>query len=428
MNTDLTTENNHHWKRPFFTIWSGQALSLFGSQLVQFALIWYITDSTGSATALSIGSLVGLLPQVFLSPFIGVLVDRWNRRRIMIVADIFIALVTLVLALLFAMHVIKLWHIYLIMFIRAVGGGFHRPAMTASTSLMVPKEHLTRVQGLNQMLNGGLNIVSAPLGALLIKLISTQGIIAIDVVTALIAVLPLTFIAIPQPKPTSESLAHKLSMFAEMKEGFQYVLGWRGLLIISGIATLLNFLLSPAFSLLPILVTGHFQGDVIDLGWVEFAFGVGVVSGGLGLSAWGGFKRRILTSILGIMGIGLGTLTLGMIPGEYLSIAMAATLFVGLAQPITNGSLGAIMQAVVDPAKQGRVFTMATSLAAAMTPVGLIIAGPVSDRFGVQTWFIVGGISCLIMAFLMFLTPSVMNIEGLPQKQEGTSQPTAPEE
>ncbi len=420
MDTDPTTENNHRWKRPFFTVWSGQALSLFGSQLVQFALIWYITDTTGSAIALSIGSLVGLLPQVFLSPFIGVLVDRWNRRRIMIVADILIALVTLVLALLLATNVIKLWHIYLVMFARAVGGGFHRPAMTASTSLMVPKEHLTRVQGLNQILNGGLYIVSAPLGALLIKLISTQGIIGIDVVTALIAVLPLTFIPIPQPEPTSESLAEKLTMFAEMKEGFQYVLGWRGLLIITGTATLLNFLLSPAFSLLPILVTGHFQGSVTDLGWVEFAFGVGVVAGGLGLSAWGGFKRRILTSILGIAGIGLGTLALGMVPSGFLSIAMVATLFVGLAQPITNGSLGAIMQAVVDPAKQGRVFTMTNSLAAAMTPVGLIIAGPLSDRFGVQTWFIVGGFSCIAMAFLMFFTPTVMNIETKPSEQTET--------
>lgn len=421
MNTDLNAKVKNHWKRPFFTIWSGQALSLFGSQLVQFALIWYITDTTGSATALSIGTLVGLLPQVFLSPFIGVLIDRWNRRRIMIVADTLIALVTLVLALLFATNVIKLWHIYLVMFVRAVGGGFHRPAMTASTSLMVPKEHLTRVQGLNQMLNGGLNIVSAPLGALLIKLISTQGIIGIDVVTALIAVLPLTFIPIPQPEPSSESLAQKLSMFAEMKEGFRYVLGWRGLWIITGTATLLNFLLAPAFSLLPILVTGHFQGSVIDLGWVEFAFGVGVVAGGLGLSAWGGFKRRILTSILGIVGIGLGTLALGTIPGAFLSLAMVATLFVGLAQPITNGTLGAIMQAVVDPAKQGRVFTMTNSLAAAMTPVGLIIAGPLSDQFGVQTWFIVGGISCIAMAFLMFLTPSVMNIETKASEMAETS-------
>jgi DHA3 family macrolide efflux protein-like MFS transporter len=134
-----------NWKSRFFTIWFGQAFSLLGSQLVQFALIWYLTQKTGSATTLALASLVGLLPTVLFSPIIGTLVDRWNRRLIMIVADAFIVVATIGLAVLFALNVIDVWHIYLLMFLRAIGGSFHQSAMGASTVLLVPKEQLTRV-------------------------------------------------------------------------------------------------------------------------------------------------------------------------------------------------------------------------------------------------------------------------------------------
>ena len=139
-------------------------MSILGSQLVQFALIWHLSVRTGSATVLAIASLVGLLPQVVLGPLVGTLVDRWNRRWIMLVADSIIALATIVLAVLFALDAVAIWHIYVVMFIRSLAGGFHGNAMSASTSLMVPVEDLTRIQGVNHMLNGGLNVVSAPLG------------------------------------------------------------------------------------------------------------------------------------------------------------------------------------------------------------------------------------------------------------------------
>ena len=174
--------------RPFYTLWVGQAFSLLGSQLVQFALIWWLTQQTGSATVLALASMVGLVPQVALGPFVGPLVDRWNRKRTMILADAVVALATLALAILFWLGIVEIWHVYVILFIRALGGTFHNPAMTASTSLIVPPEHLTRIQGINQMLNGGLNIISAPLGALLLQLLPIQGVLLIDLVTAFLAI------------------------------------------------------------------------------------------------------------------------------------------------------------------------------------------------------------------------------------------------
>ena len=165
MARQFTEAENPTWKRTFFPIWGGQAASLLGSQVVQFALIWYLTIQTASATVLATASIFEFLPSVFLSPFIGTLVDRWNRRRIMIVADTLVALATLVLVVLFWMDVIEIGYIYAIIFVRAVAGRFHGPAMGASTALMVPVEQMTRIQGLNQTLQGGLNLIAAPLGA-----------------------------------------------------------------------------------------------------------------------------------------------------------------------------------------------------------------------------------------------------------------------
>src|SRR5215207_6954279 len=191
---------NQNWAIRFFPLWAGQALSLLGSQLVQFAIIWYLTRETNSATTLAIASMMGLLPQVLLSPFIGTWVDRGNRRLLLIVADSTVAAATLVLAVLFAADVIQVWHIYFALFIRAVAGGFHQSAFGASVVLLVPKEHLSRVQGFDQALYGGLNIVSAPLGAYLLSVLPMQGILGIDVATALLAMSILLFVQIPQPE------------------------------------------------------------------------------------------------------------------------------------------------------------------------------------------------------------------------------------
>jgi DHA3 family macrolide efflux protein-like MFS transporter len=152
---------NNNWSVRFFTLWIGQALSLLGSQLVQFAIIWYLTQKTNSATTLAIASMMGLLPQVLLSPFIGTWVDRGNRRFILIAADATVAAVTLVLSILFSTGVVQTWHIYLALFIRVVAGGFHQSAFGASVVLLVPKEHLARIQGFNQALHGGLNHLRA---------------------------------------------------------------------------------------------------------------------------------------------------------------------------------------------------------------------------------------------------------------------------
>ena len=395
----------------FFILWSGQAVSLLGSQLVQFALIWWLTQETKSATILAMASMVGLLPQVVLGPFIGALVDRWNRRQIMLVADSVVALASLVLAILFVSGNVLIWQVFLIMFIRSIGGGFHGPAMVASTSLMVPSEHLTRIQGLNQTMNGGLNIISAPLGAILLELMPIEGILGIDVITAIFAIVPLFFVSIPQPETSKGDGESTSTVLEEVRIGFRYMLGFPGLMAIAIMAVLINMLLTPAFSLMPILVTDHFGGEVLHLGGIQSAMGVGVVLGGVVLGAWGGFKRRMLTSISGLLVLGLAVLTIGLIPASMFSVATVAMFFVGAMMPIVNGPIMAVLQVTVTPDMQGRVFTLLQSAAGAMSPVGLAIAGPIADWLGVQTWYIAGGIVCFLMGVVGFFLPAVAHIE-----------------
>ncbi|MBX3056223.1 MAG: MFS transporter [Anaerolineae bacterium] len=410
-----TTTENRKSLRPFFTLWGGQAVSLFGSQMVQFALIWWLTKATGSATILAAASLVGLLPQVLLGPFAGVLVDRWPRRWVMFVADSLVALASLVLAYLFWSGAVEIWHVFALLFVRALGGAFHWPAMQASTPLMVPAEQLTRIQGLNQMLQGGMSIVAAPLGALLVSVLAMPALLMIDVTTALFAIVPLLFIVVPQPKKIDTAVAadgtHKTSFWTDMRLGFRYILSWPAVLMLMGMAMLINFLLTPLAALQPLLITQHFQGEAIHLGVLEAAFGLGIVAGGILLGVWGGFQKRVYTSLVGLVGLGIGIFLLGLAPATMFWLAVGSALLAGSMISLTNGPLMAILQAIVDPAMQGRVFTLLNSAAMAMSPLSLIVAGPFADAFGVRTWFMMGGVLTLVVALTGFVNRPLLGIE-----------------
>ncbi|MCC6500660.1 MAG: MFS transporter [Anaerolineales bacterium] len=403
-----------NWAPRFFTVWTGQAFSLFGSQLVQFALVWWLTKETGSATVLATATTVALLPQIVIGPFAGALVDRWSRRLIMIAADSSIALATLLLFYLFASDQVQIWHIFALMAVRSLGGAFHGPAMTASTSLMAPAKHLARIAGANQTLQGLLSIFAPPLGALLLELLSTQHVLLIDIGTAALAILPLFFIPIPQPARKAQQAndeTEKTSYLRDLREGFIYIIKWKGLLGLIILAMLLNFLIVPASSLLPLLISKIFNGGAAELGWAESLLGIGMIAGGILLSIWGGFKRRIITTLVGIIGIGLGVALAGFIPANKFPYLLVVTFFLGFMQVFANGPLMAIMQATVTPDKQGRVFSLLWAGATAMMPLSLLIAGPLSDAFGIRFWYIFGGIACILMTIIAFFIPPIIHIE-----------------
>lgn len=402
-----------NWKAPFFTIWTGQTFSLVGSQIVQFALVWYLTEQTGSATVLATATLAAMLPMIVFGPFAGALVDRWNRRLVMIAADGAVALASLWLAYMFWSDAVQVWQVYLIMFVRGLGGSFHWPAMQASTTLMVPDRHLTRVAGMNQTLNGALNIVGPPLGALAMSLMPLAGVMLLDVGTALLAITPLCFVRIPQPPRWQPAQAGEArpSLLADVRQAARYIWGWPGLLALIGMALVVKLALTPAFALLPLLVNQYFGGDAGQLALMEAVFGVGVVVGGLSLSIWGGFRRRVHTLLAGLLVLGAGFLVLGLTPATLFALAIGAVLLVGLAIPLLDGPLMAIMQASVAPNMQGRVFMLMASLISLTSPVGLAIAGPVSDSIGLHVWYLVTALVCLAIGVAGFFLPAMINIE-----------------
>jgi DHA3 family macrolide efflux protein-like MFS transporter len=400
--------------RPFFAVWTGQVFSLLGSELVQFALVWWLTTTTGSAMVLVLATMMAVLPRVFISPIAGALVDRWNRRLVMMLADSLSAVAVVVLAVLFALDAVQLWHVYVVMFVRAACGAFHWPAMQASTTLMVPEQHLARVAGLNQALQGLGSIVAPPLGALLLQVLPMQGVLAVDVVTALLAISPLFFVHIPQPERTKAATqASRPSVVGDLREALRFLRDWPGILMIIAIAVLVNALIFPALSLQPLLVTEHFGGDVLQLAWLQSAFGVGMVAGGVTLGVWGGFKRRSLTGLLALALNGIGLVVIGLAPADAFPVAVGAMFFAWFMNPIANGALMAVLQVIVPPDMQGRVFTLLQSAAGAMIPLGLVIAGPLAEVLGVQIWFLVAGVAMAVMGIGALFVPAITRLDDM---------------
>jgi DHA3 family macrolide efflux protein-like MFS transporter len=401
-----------HWQRPFLTIWGGQVFSILGSNLVNFALVWWLTTKTGSAAVLATSTIVLYLPRIFLGPFIGALVDRWNRRLIMIVADGFVASGVLVLAYLFWRGSIQIWHVYVIMAMRSLGGTFHFPAMYSSTSLMVPEKHLSRVAGLNQIIDGGMSVIGPPLGALLLGLFPIYGVLAVDIITALLAILPLLFTFIPQPESTKAGeMITPRSLLGDIKAGFIYIFSWKGMAILLALSIIANFLFAPIGSFLPLLVTQYFAGDVWHYSSVEAIFGIGMVSGGLLLSVWGGFKRRVVSILAGFIGMGAGMLLVGFAPQAAFGMAVVGMFFSGFANTFSNGVAYALIQSVIDPAMQGRMFTTIMSVNSVMSPLALAIATPLVERYGVHFWYVLAPALIVLCGSVACLIPAVVKIE-----------------
>jgi DHA3 family macrolide efflux protein-like MFS transporter len=280
--------------------------------------------------------------------------------------------------------------------------------MQASTPLIVPEAYLVRVAGMNEALSGVIYIVASPLAAWLLSVLSIQGILAIDVVTALLAITTLFFTHIPQPERTPEKRAR---FFGDLGEGARYLSSQRGLLWMVAIDALKRFATLPPFMMLPLLVTRHFGGGAQELGWLQSAYGLGYVSGGLILGVWGGFRRRIVTALLGLFGYGLSMLAMGAAPANSYWLAVAGYLGIGGMLVIYNGSIAALLQSCVPPEMQGRVISLKRSAEKMIIPLGLLASGPLADAIDVRLLFVAGGIVCFLCGTAWVSTPIIMRLE-----------------
>ena len=399
------------WKPRFFAIWLGQASSLVGSALTQFVLIWWITQTVGTAQALSLAGMMALLPQAVFGPIGGIIADRWNRRLIMISSDLISAISMVILIVLFATEQIQLWHIYTLMFLRSTMQAFQSPAATASTSQLVPPDWLTRAAGMNQIILGLMSVAAAPLGALAMSLFSLEGALMIDVVTALLAITPLLFYKVPQTRQAAEDQA---SMWHDFRSGFSMILRHRGLTLMYGLTLLMVAVLIPTFVLTPLLIQQEFGGGVERVALMEGMGGLGMLIGGLMISIIQFSMRRIVLVLvmfaLSSAMVGLA----GLVPSSLFWVAVVLWFISGVTYTIGNAPIIAIVQTIVPNQMQGRALSLYSTMIGLAGPLTLPLTGPLSELIGIRMIFIGGGFIAALVCCLAFLSSSILQIEQTP--------------
>lgn len=409
-NGQTVLPENTHWRPRFFSIWTGQALSLAGSSLTQFVLMWWITETTGSVSALSIAAAAGLLPIALFGPLGGALADRWSRRTIMILADAITAACMLILVALFATGTIQLWQIYLLMFVRATMQAFQQPAAMASTPNLVPESWIQRVAGMNQALQGVMTIASAPLGALALAFLPFQGALMIDVVTAIIGITPLFFYAIPQPRALPN--AEATSIMTDMREGGRYLVSRRGLLILYAVTGLVVLTVMPTFALTPLLVKEHFNGGINQVAIMEGMTGVGIILGGVLAGSRIFFKRRIVAVMVSFAMSCAAVALTAAAPSNWFWLGVFWWFVSGVTYSTGNAPMMALLQITVPNMLLGRVLSLLNVVWGIAGPVGLMIAGPLGEVIGVRGLYILGGtLSALVCIVALFTSPSLRKIE-----------------
>ncbi|MFQ5555158.1 MAG: MFS transporter, partial [Acidimicrobiia bacterium] len=362
--------------RTFYTVWTGQLVSLVGTSLTGFGLAIFVFLETGSATQLSLILLAGQLPQILVTPFAGAIVDRWDRRWAMLLADSGAGVGTMLIAFLVIADRLEIWHLVVILSFSGVFQAFQWPAYSAATTLLVPKERYASAAGLVQLAEGLAQVAAPAIAGVLLAVGGLAAIIVIDVATFLFAIATLLVVRFPAPKVSAAGAEGKGSLWTETKFGFRYLRQRSGLMALLAYFAVLNLI----FGFLGVVVFPLILGFASEqaMGTIFSIAAVGMVAGSLVMSAWGGPKRLILGVIGGDLLLSVGLIGAGLRPNVVL--VTIAAFFGFFAIPIANSSSQAIWQRKVDPDVQGRVFAVRRMLAQITGPLALIAAGPLLDR------------------------------------------------
>jgi DHA3 family macrolide efflux protein-like MFS transporter len=380
------------WKKPFITIYIGQAFSILGSAAAQFAIIWWLTVKTESAITLTVAMIISFLPNIFIGPFAGVIVDRYNRRTIMILADGFVALSSAFLAVAFLLNPeLPTLYIYLALFMRSLGGVFHGPAMQAAIPMLVPADKLMQAGGWGQMIQSLSSMLGPVLGAALMGFMPIYAIMLIDIVGAAFAVICLMFVHVPDLPRTAE----RPHLFADMKLGFVAIWENKPLRAMFVPIMILNLLFSPLGALFPLLVRVHYHGEAFHNSIVEFAFSGGMLVASAILGAWGGAKRRFLMMTIGMLVMGVTCAIGGLLPAEGFWIFCAGCFILGGSGTFGNVPAMAYIQETTAPEVMGKVMSLIMMSMTVAMPVSLLVAGPVSEVIGINNWFLWSGVGLL---------------------------------
>jgi MFS family permease len=362
----------------FTIVWLGQLISVLATNMTAFAQSIWVYQKTGSVTALALVQVFFIVPFLLLSPIAGVMVDRYNRKLMMMISDAVAILPTLGLLVLSALGRLEIWHFYVAAALQGIGNTFQWPAYSAAISVMVPKEQLGRANGMMSLIEVGPNVFAPILAGALLPLIQFTGILAIDVTTFFIAIFALLIVFVPQPPRTAAGHEAQGSMLQEAKYGFTYIFKRPSLLGLQLLFFGGNLFAGIAMTAVVPMVLARSGNNSLALATVESAGAIAAVIGGVLMSAWGGFKRRSYGVIFGWMISALGLAVLGL--GQMLPVWIAAFAFAMLWGPLINGSNQALWQSKVAPDVQGRVFSARRLIAWFSNPISPLIAGLLADR------------------------------------------------
>ncbi|HOA86114.1 MAG: MFS transporter [Microbacteriaceae bacterium] len=410
-----------HWLRSVILFMSGQMVSMLGSMIVQFAVMWYMTIVYQSGLIIAVVAVVGFLPQAIISIFGGVWADRHNRKRLVIGADAAIALSTLALALIILSGFDAVWLIFLTLAVRSAGTGVQMPAASSMVPQITPRRHLMRVNGLMQSVNASMALLAPALAGAVFGLAAAAAadgsgapppasvlvpIFMIDVVTAVFGIGLLAMIRVPTlARAEGEADA---GYFADLIGGVRYIAGHgfvRWLLFVY--AGLFILIVAPA-NLTPLMLVRSFGGteseDVLHLAVLEVAYSAGLVLGGIVIAMWGGLRNRLLLIVLAAFGFGTLSIGLGLSPSLLVFFACMAVL--GVVSPFFGTSAMTLLQETVEPSRQGRVFGFVGIVTALAMPFGMAVFGPLADVISVELLLVSAGLLTFVVMGLALVLPA----------------------
>ncbi|MDX9811218.1 MAG: MFS transporter [Bacteroidales bacterium] len=400
------------WRKTFAFIWTGQLFSTLSSSMVSFAVIFWLSIKTGSAEVLAFATIASLLPQLVLGLFTGVLVDRWNRKRTMIIADLYIALMTLVMAGIFQMGhgEVSVGILYALLALRSIGSSFHMPALEASIPLLAPKDKLMKVAGVNNMIFSMSTIAAPALAALFVANLNIVWVLLFDVFGAAVASASLLFVKIPNPEKSGE--VHKereeiKRFFREMGVAMHEIRLRPGLMWMFIFTVFASLAMVPVSTLFPLMTLDHFVGDTYMMSVVEVSWGVGMLAGG-GLMSLERFKFNKVM-LINAMYIILGaTFALsGFLPAEGYHYFVIFTFIGGIAGAIFWGAFSVVLQSSLDSSVLGRIFSIHNSLIMIPAMFSLMATGFIADSIGVTNAFIIGGIMLVLIGVISGFMPQI---------------------
>lgn len=400
-----------NWFAIIAFIWAAQAVSMITSFAAGYAVVWYVTESTGSAFVLAAMNVCAMLPIGLLAPFGGIVADRYNRKIIMIAADGAIGIISLIAGFVILAGDVSIPLLLIICIARAVGQAFHSPAMMAAMPMLVPDEHLLRINTLDQLLASIASIGAPAFGIFLYTTFGFASVMFLDFAGALVAVCGLLLAKVPTVVDPATAKQHVL---ANLAEGWRAVARTRGLLLLIGGVTLGMMIFGPLSALCPLMTFSHFGGDGYAASVGEAAFGVGMLVGSVVLIAWGGGKRLAGLIAVAAVIVGACTMVCGLLPPEGFPVFVAMLGLMAVACAWFNGPLMTLTQRHVPDDKMGRAMGLLTAATGLAAPVGVAVGGMMAEQMGIMPFFLADGLACLVLGLVMYLPKSVRALDSEP--------------